>query len=372
MNNQLVLRLRGAHLVDNNFFILFAALMVAVCFLSLPALVGISYDELRGFYSSLDAESLGSLTPIVSMLAAILIGSYFLRVTVRGQIVIDDVTISYQSRLPEFLKFIRPDWRCPWNEVKGAALQPGATSQVLAQQLVIAALNGTHTLLPWHWVEQDKQPSIWKMQLPQGEEAVAAFQETPILVLMREKSLLKDSVEKVSIKDDLDSDPRVITIAVIFVLLIMYFMFDQYFGLDEFYASTPPYHWMIGLGAFVAVLAHKLLPEGKELAARVRLISILLGIGVALATYPFFLRINASTDEFGLQAYEYELIERGRWQAANSGELPDLIFDIGSPYWNQFNVGDRKEYELRQGGLGFAQVNMAPLYAEQRAFYESQ
>jgi hypothetical protein len=372
MENQLVLRLRGAHFVDNNFFMIFIVMFVVVGFMSLPAMMGVSYDQLSGFYSSLDEESVSSLIPILGMFAGILIGSYFIRVALRGQIVFDEVTISYQSRLPHFMQFIRPDWRCRWDEIKVASLQPGATSHVLAQQLVIAALNNTHTMTPWHWVEQDKQPSFRNMQLPQGKEAEKAFHETALVVLFRDKSLLTDSSETVVVKDKFDSDPRVISIAVIFVLLISYFVVDQYFGIEEFYAGTPPYLWMIGMGAFVAVLAHKLLPEGNELAARVRLISIFLGIGVALAAHPLLLRVNASTDETGLQAYEYELIEVGLWQAANSGEVPNLKFDIGSPYWNQFNVGDRKEYEIRQGGLGFAQLNMAPLYAEQRIFYESQ
>jgi hypothetical protein len=45
------------------------------------------------------------------------------------------------------------------------------------------------------------------------------------------------------------------------------------------------------------------------------------------------------------------------------------VFDIDSRYWNQFEPGDVKDFQLREGGLGFAQINMAPIYAEQRAFY---
>ena len=52
--------------------------------------------------------------------------------------------------------------------------------------------------------------------------------------------------------------------------------------------------------------------------------------------------------------------------------VPDLVFDISSEYWDQYAPGDTKSFELRFGGLGFYQVNMVPVYAEQRAFYNSQ
>jgi hypothetical protein len=371
MGNQLVLRLRGAHLIDNNFFMLFVVVMVVMIFLTLPAMTGITYDQLNGFYSSLEADNLKSLIPIISMLFGILLAGYFLRIALRSQILIDETGIIYESRLPEALKFIRPDWRCRWDEIQGAVLQTGTTSHVLAQQLFIKALNSTHTLMPWQWVDEANQPSIWKMQVPQGEAAEAAFQQTALLVLFRDKALLKESLAGDVAKDDFDSDPRVVTIVALFIGLIAYFIFDQYFGIEEFYASTPPYHWMAGLGVVVTVVAFKFLPEDLDLAARVRLIAVLLGVGVALASHPLLLRANAYTDEAGLQAYEYELVGDGRWEAAVSAEVPDLIFDIGSPYWDQFELGARKEYEIRQGGLGFAQVNMAPLYAEQRHYYES-
>ncbi len=53
-------------------------------------------------------------------------------------------------------------------------------------------------------------------------------------------------------------------------------------------------------------------------------------------------------------------------------KVPNLVFDIGSGYWRQFEPGDSKTFELRMGGLGFYQVNMRPIYAEQKEFYRSQ
>ena len=85
---------------------------------------------------------------------------------------------------------------------------------------------------------------------------------------------------------------------------------------------------------------------------------------------PFLLRANAWTDPIGLQDYSYTLAAQDTWVAAE--DVPDLVFDIGSDYWEQFEPGDSKSFELRFGGLGFYQINMLPVYAEQRAFYASQ
>ena len=64
------------------------------------------------------------------------------------------------------------------------------------------------------------------------------------------------------------------------------------------------------------------------------------------------------------------LADADTWVAEE--EVPDLVFDISSEYWEQFTPGDTKSFELRFGGLGFYQINMNAIYAEQRAFYNAQ
>ncbi len=38
-------------------------------------------------------------------------------------------------------------------------------------------------------------------------------------------------------------------------------------------------------------------------------------------------------------------------------------------YWAQFESGSIHHFELRKGGLGFYQLNMAPVYAAMKEFY---
>ena len=98
--------------------------------------------------------------------------------------------------------------------------------------------------------------------------------------------------------------------------------------------------------------------------------AMLFGVGAGLASYPFLLRVNAWTDPVGLQDYRYTLAANDTWVADE--EVPNLVFDIGSDYWIQFEPGDSKSFQLRRGGLDFYQVNMRPIYAEQREFYSTQ
>ena len=79
--------------------------------------------------------------------------------------------------------------------------------------------------------------------------------------------------------------------------------------------------------------------------------------------------MNAWTDPIGPQTYRYTLAERD--VRAAEEDVPDLVFDISSDYWDQFEPGDARSFELRRGGLAFYQVNMRPVYAEQREFYNA-
>ena len=96
---------------------------------------------------------------------------------------------------------------------------------------------------------------------------------------------------------------------------------------------------------------------------------MLFGIGVALAAHPMLLRLNQLTDSDGLQSYAYTLGADGVWTSAFPGEAPDLEFGSATEYWSQFRPGDSKTFNLRTGGLGFTQIDLAPIWKEQRAFY---
>jgi hypothetical protein len=91
---------------------------------------------------------------------------------------------------------------------------------------------------------------------------------------------------------------------------------------------------------------------------------------VGLALYPGLLRLNEATDSEGLRDCEYRLTAYVVFSPVDS-QLPVLEFDKDGQYWRQFALGTTHKFELRKGGLGFYQVNMAPVYAKLREYYTS-
>ena len=143
----------------------------------------------------------------------------------------------------------------------------------------------------------------------------------------------------------------------------------MYFGFGEYYAGTAPWHLFVSVAVCGLGLAATMLHVAGHLSSQGKLMAMLFGIGAGLASYPFLLRVNAWTDPIGLQAYSYMLADYDTWVAEE--DVPDLVFDISSEYWDQFEPGDSRSFELRRGGLDFYQVNMRPVYAEQREFYSA-
>ncbi len=116
----------------------------------------------------------------------------------------------------------------------------------------------------------------------------------------------------------------------------------------------------------VFVLLRLIEPERKDTV----LYALLFGLGAGLAANPFLVRLNAWTDLGGLKSHEYRLNEELVWNATNGG-APDLdLYLSSSDWWQQHKPGDTYTFELRKGGLGFWQVNMIPVYNDQKAFYE--
>jgi hypothetical protein len=59
----------------------------------------------------------------------------------------------------------------------------------------------------------------------------------------------------------------------------------------------------------------------------------------------------------------------GVWEPVRAGP-PTMTFEGHEEYWDQFRRGERREFMLRRGALGFYQIDMAPVGAEIRAFRE--
>ena len=373
--NQQVLSYRGAKTFSGlGFWTLFAATTLAL--LSAEILdSGLTIDQLRGFYSNMDASGIDPeivaslLMQFVLSVVVVLLLFIWVRLAVKARILIDPHGIRFESRLPQLLEPLRPNWHYRWSEITGAALGKKGLGNHLQRQLTLTAGGSVYTLIPWQWVDENEKSSLFEFTLP-GKKAEMALRKTPLVSLFEDRGLLTDGPVNAKQSDGFDGKPTVRVVAALFITLVAYFVIDQYFGVEEMYAATPPYHWMVSIGIAAGAIAYLILPNEPHYAARSTLVAVLLGAGVAFAMHPMLLRANAWTDESGIQTHDYVLGEGSRWMAASNGDLPELFFGTKSAYWRQYRPGDHKTFEIRIGGLGLYQVNMAPIYEEQRAFFE--
>ncbi len=164
--------------------------------------------------------------------------------------------------------------------------------------------------------------------------------------------------------------PTTIVVAIVFFFFVLYFIIETYFTATEYYAETAPFLVFIIGGLLVAgivfVVLRKIEPERKDTFAY----ALLAGLGMGLALYSFIPRINILTDENGVNSYSYILGTDYIWRAKEP-KSPELdLYLKSSRWWKQYEPGDTYTFNLRKGGLGIWQVNMAKIYDDQKEFYD--
>ena len=372
MSGNLTLRRRGIENFEGwRLGLIFVAVGTTIVYLYFSMF---SLNELKGFYSTLTEEGwLHYWLLLGPQVVALLTAPYFLRLAFRGRIEISDTGIAHISELPELLQGLRPDWRFTWSQVASANLQESKRGAPLLTPLLFKANGETIKMIPWQWTDrqvdakQSRNASpLWKNK-DQLRQLVA---DTPLVRVFTEQDKLgRDDSSIREADNNIDGSASAQFLAAGFIVLVGYFIFDSYFGTSEYYAGPIPWHFHVAAALCGFGLAAFILHYSKQLSGQGQIMAALFGLGIGLASHPFLLRANAWSDQVGLQSYSYTLMGDDTWVADT--DVPALVFDIGSGYWGQFESGHVKTFELRQGGLGFYQVNMRPIYAEQRAFYKS-
>lgn len=164
--------------------------------------------------------------------------------------------------------------------------------------------------------------------------------------------------------------PATLAMAACFIFLVFYFILETYFLSNEYYAHGAPY-FALAFGAIVVgLLAFYVLKRIEPDRVDANLFGLLIGLGAALALYSLLPRLNAATDTGGIKSYEYVLGPDYIWHSS-AEDAPDLdVYLEISEWWQQYEPGDRRAFDLRKGGLGFWQLNMSRIYTEQQAYYD--
>lgn len=355
--------------------------VVTVVFAWKIAAHGVAWEELFDAVVSKVAQNPLSAALNLLMLLLVLAQLGYLYLAQRHErLVLSPQGIAYRSPLPAWLSFVRPGWSLSWSQVRAARLRTtpyGHGPQTVA--LEIEAGGRTRTLYPWTWVDPADPPppiaglaALRQLQKKSALEIAAEIDDTP---LMRYFSAV---AAHVPLRRDgdlgntpfaLEKNPASLALVVAFFMLVGYAFADGLFLLSETYADEPPWTAFVALGVVAAIVGAVWLRRAGIPVAESLLLAALAGAAAAVAAYPGGLRLNALTDSDGLRTYEYRLTHGLELEPLAEGP-PALRFPRYHEYWARFRPGSVHRFELRRGGLGFYQLNMAPVEQELRAFYE--
>lgn len=297
----------------------------------------------------------------------------------RQRIVLDGRGIHYRSRLRGIFTAIYPSWSIGWQELTDVSWSIPKNRELLSR-VTLHSNRGNRTLTPGYWVAVDGAADGWPTFAVgvNRDRALSLVNDTPIVrVLARMRADLAraapvDAADPRQRNPNAAADmtPGTVVLAFGFTSLVFYFLVDTYFGAKEYYVGGAPMAALIGAGLVGLALAYLLLrqlePKRRDKVAY----ALLFGFGVGLASHPFLARVNAWTDDHGLQAYAYRLGDDYVWHA-DLGTSPDVhLYLSSSDWWRRFKPGDAYSFKLRKGGLGLWQVDMTPIYDAQREFYE--
>ncbi len=318
---------------------------------------------------------------IIPIFLISVLGILFYRIWLRKTYIeISDLGIKYVSGLPDFIGKYKPDWEKSWAEIQAVSI----TDHVKFvnpefRYFLIRTYNEDYKIFPTRWNDSNKKDNpfstILTKKLFRKKYVDQKIKQSSLYEVFEKRGLLHPNLDLIKPESewtDINSSPIAIAMTSIFIASLFYFITETYFTLSEFYADKPPFNWFILIGILTVPIAYFWLKKSKLKPKEIGIMAVLVGFGIAMVSYPIILRLNQWTDEEGLQTYSYILKEDKRWKSEDSiHKLPDLIFDLkGSDYWKQFDLNAEKKFELRKGGLGFYQINMEPIYADQREFYE--
>jgi hypothetical protein len=295
----------------------------------------------------------------------------------KDKIVVDESGIAFQRTSRLRLPFMPRGWFFPWARLRKTELSLvlGAASPVLVLS------DGTRTQrVPVHeWVASDTpRETVLRLQKERvqmrrkriaPEEALRLAGESPLVRALRARGVAIQRPDASSpLVFDLLKNRHAAAAVVLLAAIGLYGVVDLVL-LDETYTGSFPWTLWTMAGVIVAILTYRWLSAAKLPFAIAIALALMIGLDVGLAMYPGLLRLNQFTDTAGMQAHEYVLREYVRLEPLEAG-LPVIEFEQGIGYWQQFKPGASYTLHLRHGGLGFYQLDLAPVYAATRAFYE--
>lgn len=296
------------------------------------------------------------------------------------KIVISSTGIAYMTSLPTWFPAILNSWNISWSRIKTAEIR--LTLGIVQPTLVINDGGRNRKILIDAWVNVEDKPkklSLWGMFQQQKTLRAISFEEmktrvetSPLIQALRAHQVPVAYPHRTDagLMFDLQSHPRTKVAVAVFLGLLIYAALDT-FLIEETYVENFQWTTWAVAGLITTFLAQRWITDPKIPKMVSIGLAVMLGLGVAVALYPGLLRINQLTDEGGLQPHEYVLREYVELTPVEEG-LPTVRFNSYGDYWRQFPLGSSHHLYLRRGGLGFYQLDQAPLVDAMRTYYEKQ
>ncbi len=293
------------------------------------------------------------------------------------RLVITEQGLEYVSPLPRALQFLQPSWTLRWSQVYRASVAQGRIAP--GPQFVELVLDlglERRRLMPYLWVDPQtyQPPNPWGLR-----EARRRMERGAVLAELRDSPLMIAVAQHVpQLKVDWDSvspggfalekNPWTLAAVIVFLALFVYALLDGLFLNLETYAERPFHGACFAAGAALALAVFGLVRRARTPTGESVALALLTGAAFGAALYPGLLRLNELTDTGGLQTLAYEHRGGGHFLPRQAGP-PPLDLSQYAEYWAELRTGAGHEFELRRGGLGFYQLNLAPVYASMREHY---
>ena len=307
---------------------------------------------------------------LLELLLGVALAWYLARALRYERLTLDRAGIHYRSPLPGFLAVVQPSWSHSWAQIRGAEIVVSAIAHPNAAAVVLDVVT-TKRKIPGRWVvDGDAAPaeSAFAFRISYTAQDIAdEVARSPLVQYLRRMNVKIEQRSYGAPGFKLETNRVAIVVSAAVIGFILYAVADLMLK-TEAYAVEPPVQLFILAGGAAFLFCALLLGASGVPRAETVGVALLFGAASGFALYPGALRINQLTDSDGLRAYPYRMKQHVQWEPRDDN-LPALTFTDFLEYWHQFKPGAEREFLLRRGGLGFWQVELAPVREEMKAFY---
>lgn len=271
-------------------------------------------------------------------------------------------------------------WEVLWEAVRHVRLERPAGGlngiKLLGwYRLVIETDMDEIRINPFSWFDgtgPDHRLRIGELFRPATVQAEQRVRDAPLIQAFEARGFQVEPAEAgwkpVGARFDLVRHRGMVGQLVVFFLAGLYALVDTYITGSYRALELLPSMPFIEAGV-VAGLGAWLLGRGAPALERT-VVGALTVIAVVAAVYPAILRLNAATAEPEIVAYR--ATAPGVFEALRAGYPAIDLTDIqADEYWAALPPGSFHEFTLMRGEAAFYQLDLLPLYARTKAFYES-